>query len=155
GLLAASCARPPSTSTSATSSTSAASAAPTVAPAANSTATSASAATTQPAAAAATAAPAAPAGTAGGIEHGGLRTLGGPSTGILPGLLDPHLSAAASSTRTIIAPAYETLIDYDATKGELSSATMVPGLAKSWTISDDGKTYTFELFPGVKFHDGV
>ena len=31
----------------------------------------------------------------------------------------------------------------------------VPDLAKEWTISDDGLTYTFELTPGVKWHDGT
>jgi peptide/nickel transport system substrate-binding protein len=29
-----------------------------------------------------------------------------------------------------------------------------PYLAKSWTVSEDGLTYTFELVPGVNFHNG-
>ncbi len=30
-----------------------------------------------------------------------------------------------------------------------------PVLAKSWTISDDHKVYTFRLQENVKFHDGT
>src|SRR3954469_9629904 len=36
------------------------------------------------------------------------------------------------------------------TVGELA-----PALAKSWTTSPDGLTYTFQLQDGVKFHDGT
>ena len=43
---------------------------------------------------------------------------------------------------------YNGLTDYGPT-GEL-----VPGLARSWTISDSADTFTFRLTPGVLFHDG-
>ncbi len=43
---------------------------------------------------------------------------------------------------------YNGLTDYGST-GEL-----VPGLARSWTISDTADTFTFRLTPGVMFHDG-
>jgi ABC-type transport system substrate-binding protein len=32
---------------------------------------------------------------------------------------------------------------------------LVPGLADSWEVSDDGLTYTFNLHRGVKFHNGT
>jgi peptide/nickel transport system substrate-binding protein len=43
---------------------------------------------------------------------------------------------------------YEGLLEYD------FNLQPVPGLAKSWTISSDGKTITFYLQENVKFHDG-
>ena len=43
---------------------------------------------------------------------------------------------------------YEGLLEYD------FNLRPIPGLAQSWTVSPDGKTITFKLQQGVKFHDG-
>lgn len=40
------------------------------------------------------------------------------------------------------------LIDWD------SQGKLVPGLAESWTVSPDGKTYTIKLRPNLKYSDG-
>jgi peptide/nickel transport system substrate-binding protein len=50
------------------------------------------------------------------------------------------------------APFYNTLIRVDPT--DPSGTKPVPSLAESWTVSNDGRTYTFKLRKGVKFHDG-
>lgn len=44
---------------------------------------------------------------------------------------------------------YERLVRFDAQGG------IVPQLATSWDVSDDGLSYTFELRQGVLFHDGT
>jgi peptide/nickel transport system substrate-binding protein len=43
---------------------------------------------------------------------------------------------------------YDTLLAQDS-KGEVK-----PQMAESWTVSPDGKTYTFKLRAGLKWHDG-
>jgi dipeptide transport system substrate-binding protein len=47
-------------------------------------------------------------------------------------------------------PVYNRLVQF-----EPGGTSVVPALAESWTISEDGKTLTFKLRPGVKFHSGV
>lgn len=44
---------------------------------------------------------------------------------------------------------YENLVAYDS-----ASTQVVPELATTWEISPDGKSYTFHLRQGVRFHDG-
>lgn len=43
---------------------------------------------------------------------------------------------------------------YDFLVRPMPGGTVEPSLAESWTISEDGKTYTFVLRKGVKFHEG-
>lgn len=66
-----------------------------------------------------------------------------------PPHLDPTSGAAAAIDEVVYANLFEGLTRID-DKGQPQ-----PGLAESWTVSDDGKTYTFKLRNGVKFHDGT
>ena len=61
--------------------------------------------------------------------------------------LDPERTTAVSSAEVDYL-LYDTLtsLDYD--------NTVKPGLAEKWEISPDGKTYTFTLRGGVRFHSG-
>ena len=68
-------------------------------------------------------------------------------TGAEPDSLDPYKSAAAD-TDAVMHNIYRGLVDYNE-KGEI-----IPALATSWDISDDGRTYTFHLRDDVLFHNG-
>ncbi len=62
--------------------------------------------------------------------------------------LDPAQAVTISDFR-ILANIYEGLLRY-----KDDTLDVEPGLAESWTLSPDAKTYTFKLRQGVKFHDG-
>lgn len=64
-----------------------------------------------------------------------------------PDTFDPH-RAVAAATKEIDFNIYQGLVGYDA-KGQI-----IPALAKSWEISDDGTVYIFTLRENVLFHNG-
>jgi peptide/nickel transport system substrate-binding protein len=51
-----------------------------------------------------------------------------------------------------MAPHYNTLLRTD--PNDKTGTKLVGDLAESWTMAKDGRTYTFKLRKGVKFHDG-
>jgi peptide/nickel transport system substrate-binding protein len=65
-----------------------------------------------------------------------------------PPNLDPTGGAAAAIDEVVYANVFEGLTRFGA------DGSILPALAESWEISDDGLTYTFRLREGVKFHDG-
>lgn len=66
-----------------------------------------------------------------------------------PPHLDPTGGAAAAIDEVVYANVFEGLTRIGR-QGEV-----LPALAESWEISEDGKTYTFKLRTGVKYHDGT
>lgn len=61
--------------------------------------------------------------------------------------LDPHVSSNGVSN-TVTGTMYESLVTFD------EDANIIPMLAKEWTMSEDGLTYTFILNEGITFSDG-
>src|SRR5262245_13355997 len=51
------------------------------------------------------------------------------------------------------APHYSTLLRVDPV--DRTGTRIVGDLAESWTVAKDGRTYTFKLRRGVRFHDGA
>jgi peptide/nickel transport system substrate-binding protein len=106
-----------------------------------------------------TVAPAAPAGAtkfemtpnpvepnaqAGGVLRFGI--LGGPAG------FDLHLKPAWAAV--FLMPVYNTLVTLAPEYQSPTLANIAPDLAEKWTISPDGKVYTFNLVKTVKWHDG-
>ncbi len=63
---------------------------------------------------------------------------------------DPLLVSDASSSY-VLQQIVETLVTLEPGTGD----KIIPGLAESWTLSEDGLTYTFKIRSGVKFSDGT
>lgn len=88
---------------------------------------------------------------------------------ILAGSLAAQAQTRGGTLVMVVQPEPPTLASYVSTSGPVGQvATKVfdglleydfdlkpqPSLAESWTVSEDGKTITFKLRDGVKFHDG-
>jgi len=65
-----------------------------------------------------------------------------------PESLDPHKTSTVYEAN-ILRDLFMGLVVQDA------KAELLPGAAESWTISDDGKVYTFKLRQGAKWSDGT
>lgn len=61
--------------------------------------------------------------------------------------LDPHIGSNGNSNQ-ILNEMYECLLTFDA------DTNVIPLLAKEWSVSEDGRTYSFVLNEGITFHDG-
>ena len=87
------------------------------------------------------------AGPANAQKQGGSITVGLELD--IPGFDPLKVGVFDTSAETAAAAIFDTLVGLD-DKGQPA-----PKLALSWTPSNDFKTWTFKLRPGVKFHDGT
>ena len=62
--------------------------------------------------------------------------------------LDPH-KAVAAGTEEVLFNIYEGLVKPD------RDGNLIPAVAESYTMSEDGMIYTFSLRENIKFHDGT
>jgi oligopeptide transport system substrate-binding protein len=99
-------------------------------------------------------------GGSGGTAGGAQTQIGGPSgtelaeqqvlrvgNGAELQSLDPHRSEDVASSN-VHRDIYEGLVN------EAPNGDLVPGVASSWTVSDDGKTYVFNLRPEARWSNG-
>jgi dipeptide transport system substrate-binding protein len=62
----------------------------------------------------------------------------------------PQFFATGTTFDAVSVPIFNRLVEF-----EIGTTNIVPALAESWTISPDGKVFTFKLRKGVKFHSNA
>ncbi len=65
-----------------------------------------------------------------------------------PTIINPILTQHSVSA-SLMGLLFDSLVRID------SQGNIVPGLARTWTVSPDGREYTFYLKKGIYFHDGI
>lgn len=65
-----------------------------------------------------------------------------------PGSLDPA-KIRTGAAALVVKQLCDSLVGFDPRTGALK-----PGLARSWTVSPDARKVTFQLRPGIRFHNG-
>ena len=101
-------------------------------------------------------APAAPSGAAAGTQGGAAGDAAAPAGGTAvvrigqggsPDSLNPGVAVLAEAY-TLFELVYDSMFQLQL------DGSYTPELAESYTVSDDGKVWTFKIRDGVKFHDG-
>jgi len=87
---------------------------------------------------------------AGQPKSGGILNLLANQAGDPPSF-DLHRESTSATTEAA-GPSYDNLVRFDPM--DPMDAKILPDLAEKWTVSPDGKTFTFNLRKGVKFHNG-
>ncbi len=62
----------------------------------------------------------------------------------------PQFFSTGTTFDAVSVPMFNRLVEFDT-----GTTNVVPALAESWTVSPDGKVYTFKLRHGVKFHSNA
>jgi peptide/nickel transport system substrate-binding protein len=79
-------------------------------------------------------------------RHGGILLA---VIGAEPPSLDPHQEGTFANIQ-LVAPCYSTLLQFD----PLNFSKIIGDVATEWKFAPDGRTYTFKIRPGIRFHDG-